>query len=146
MRFRCLWCSGCFLVRCSATARTGMVRLPCRRFSVGMARRSARQALRRIARHRVRIPIRLLIGIDRRLVAAMPPRHSPRTFVVDGTTLSMPDRPANQVAWPQSHSQKEGCGFPNHASRRLFPSGDRSVNRRERIPYPTLVFGLKNKR
>ena len=85
---------------------------PATAFAIDMARRSARQALQRIARHRVRIPIRLLIGIDRRLVAAMPPRHSPRTFVVDGTTLSMPDRPANQVAWPQSHSQKEGCGFP----------------------------------
>ena len=61
---------------------------------------------------RVRIPIRLLIGIHRHLVAAMCPRRSPRTFVVDGTTLSMPDTPANQAAWPQSRSQKEGCGFP----------------------------------
>jgi hypothetical protein len=42
----------------------------------------------------------------------MCPRRSPRTFVVDGTTLSMPDTPANQAAWPQSRSQKEGCGFP----------------------------------
>lgn len=61
---------------------------------------------------RVRIPIRLLIRIHRHLVAAMCPRRVPRTFVVDGTTLSMPDTPANQVAWPQSRSQKEGCGFP----------------------------------
>lgn len=61
---------------------------------------------------RVRIPIRLLIRIHRHLVAAMCPRRSPRTFVVDGTTLSMPDTPANQEAWPQSRSQKEGCGFP----------------------------------
>jgi hypothetical protein len=51
---------------------------------------------------RVRIPIRLLIRIHRHLVAAMCPRRVPRTFVVDGTTLSMPDTPANQVAWPQS--------------------------------------------
>lgn len=61
---------------------------------------------------RVRIPIRLLIKIHRHLVTVMCPRRSPRTFVVDGTTLSMPDTPANQVAWPQSRSQKEGCGFP----------------------------------
>jgi Transposase DDE domain len=61
---------------------------------------------------RVRIPIRLLIKIHRHLVAAMCPRRSPRTFVVDGTTLSMPDTSANQVAWPQSRSQKAGCGFP----------------------------------
>ena len=61
---------------------------------------------------RVRIPIRLLIRIHRHLVSAMCPRRGPRTFVVDGTTLSMPDTPANQVAWSQSRSQKAGCGFP----------------------------------
>lgn len=61
---------------------------------------------------RVRIPIRLLIRIHRHLVAAMRPHCSPRTSVVDGTTPSMPDTPANQEAWPQSRSQKEGCGFP----------------------------------
>jgi len=32
--------------------------------------------------------------------------------VVDGTTLSMPDTPANQAAYPQPSSQKAGCGFP----------------------------------
>ncbi|NJM37446.1 MAG: IS4 family transposase [Akkermansiaceae bacterium] len=61
---------------------------------------------------RVRIPIRLIIRIHRHLVAAMCHHRSPRTFVVDGTTLSMPDTPANQAVWPQSRSQKEGCGFP----------------------------------
>lgn len=61
---------------------------------------------------RVRIPIRLLLRIHRRLVAGMCPRRLPRTFVIDGTTISMPDTTANQAAWPQSRSQKEGCGFP----------------------------------
>jgi hypothetical protein len=32
--------------------------------------------------------------------------------IVDGTTLSMPDTPANQKVWPQLSSQKPGCGFP----------------------------------
>jgi hypothetical protein len=32
--------------------------------------------------------------------------------VVDGTGLSMPDTAANQARWPQSKSQKPGCGFP----------------------------------
>src|SRR5262249_57988328 len=32
--------------------------------------------------------------------------------VVDGTTVSMPDTPANQKAFPQSPSQKAGVGFP----------------------------------
>ena len=32
--------------------------------------------------------------------------------IVDGTTVSMPDTPANQKAYPQSASQKPGLGFP----------------------------------
>ena len=32
--------------------------------------------------------------------------------LVDGTTLSMPDTPANQAAYPQCASQKPGLGFP----------------------------------
>jgi Transposase DDE domain len=32
--------------------------------------------------------------------------------VVDGTGLSMPDTPANQKLYPQSTSQRPGCGFP----------------------------------
>jgi hypothetical protein len=32
--------------------------------------------------------------------------------VVDGTTLSLPDTPENQAAYPQPKSQKPGCGFP----------------------------------
>jgi hypothetical protein len=32
--------------------------------------------------------------------------------LVDGSTLSMPDTPANQRAYPQMRSQKPGVGFP----------------------------------
>lgn len=32
--------------------------------------------------------------------------------VVDGSTVSMPDTPMNQKAYPQPSSQAEGCGFP----------------------------------
>jgi hypothetical protein len=32
--------------------------------------------------------------------------------VVDGTTVSMPDTPANQQTFPQSRAQKAGVGFP----------------------------------
>ena len=32
--------------------------------------------------------------------------------LVDGTTVSMPDTPENQKAYPQSSSQQEGLGFP----------------------------------
>lgn len=32
--------------------------------------------------------------------------------LVDGTTVTLPDTPANQAAYPQSHNQKPGLGFP----------------------------------
>lgn len=35
-----------------------------------------------------------------------------RTLLVDGTTISMPDTPENQAAYPQSPSQADGVGFP----------------------------------
>jgi Transposase DDE domain len=46
--------------------------------------------------------------------------HSPRAWhwfgrrvrVADGTTVSMPDTPANQKAYPQSRTQRPGLGFP----------------------------------
>jgi hypothetical protein len=38
--------------------------------------------------------------------------HGKRVVLVDGSTLSMPDTPANQRAYPQSRSQRPGVGFP----------------------------------
>ena len=38
--------------------------------------------------------------------------HDRRVVIVDGTGVSMPDTSANQRVWPQSASQKPGCGFP----------------------------------
>jgi len=35
-----------------------------------------------------------------------------RVRVLDGTTVSMPDTPKNQVAFPQASTQEPGCGFP----------------------------------
>jgi hypothetical protein len=35
-----------------------------------------------------------------------------RVYLVDGTTVSMPDTPANQAAFPQPRAQKRGLGFP----------------------------------
>jgi len=32
--------------------------------------------------------------------------------IVDGTTITMPDTPENQAAWPQQKNQKPGAGFP----------------------------------
>lgn len=38
--------------------------------------------------------------------------HGRHTHLVDGTTVSTPDTPANQAAWPQPNTQKKGLGFP----------------------------------
>jgi hypothetical protein len=38
--------------------------------------------------------------------------HGHRTFLVDGSTCSMPDTPALQDAFGQSTEQRLGCGFP----------------------------------
>jgi hypothetical protein len=35
-----------------------------------------------------------------------------RVRAIDGSTVTMPDTPANQAAYPQPKSQKPGCGFP----------------------------------
>jgi hypothetical protein len=38
--------------------------------------------------------------------------HGRSVVIVDGTTVSMPDTPKNQQAYPQHPNQKPGCGFP----------------------------------
>src|SRR5438874_12625645 len=35
-----------------------------------------------------------------------------RVYLFDGTTVSMPDTPENQAAYPQVYNQKPGLGFP----------------------------------
>lgn len=38
--------------------------------------------------------------------------HQRRVQLLDGSSLSMPDTPANQAVYPQSRSQRPGVGFP----------------------------------
>jgi len=38
--------------------------------------------------------------------------HGRHVYLVDGTTVSMPDTPRNQAAYPQNPQQKQGLGFP----------------------------------
>jgi hypothetical protein len=68
---------------------------------------------------RSRLPEAVLARLTRRTGKAPQDRAPPgwrwngRTVkVVDGTTVSMPDTPANQEAFPQSRSQRPGLGFP----------------------------------
>jgi hypothetical protein len=68
---------------------------------------------------RDRLPEEVLHGLVRdtgRQIEDESPRtwswHGRKVRVVDGSTLTMPDTPENQAAYPQSKSQKPGCGFP----------------------------------
>jgi hypothetical protein len=49
---------------------------------------------------------------DRLLPAGQQLWYGLRPKVIDGTTVSLPDTPQNQAAYPQSRTQKPGCGFP----------------------------------
>lgn len=69
---------------------------------------------------RLRLPLDLLQRL-RHAIAALANRLLPEAQqlwfglcpkVIDGTTTTMPDTPQNQRAYPQSRSQKPGCGFP----------------------------------
>ena len=70
-------------------------------------------------RARNRLPLDMVSTLARytgRQIAARAPdawhwRGRP-VRLVDGTTVTLPDTPANQAAYPQSHNQKPGLGFP----------------------------------
>lgn len=55
--------------------------------------------------------LRVLDFVAGRL-AGVEPGACGRTLLVDGTTVVLPDTPENQRRYPQSRSQKPGCGFP----------------------------------
>jgi hypothetical protein len=70
-------------------------------------------------RARQRLPLEMAIELTRetgRLLCTRAPsgwRWRGRTVkLVDGSTISMPDTPENQVCFPQPSSQAEGVGFP----------------------------------
>lgn len=70
-------------------------------------------------RARQRLPIEMVAGLARRTAERMD-EHTPgiwrwrgrRVRIIDGTTVSMPDTPANQARYPQQRRQQPGLGFP----------------------------------
>ena len=61
------------------------------------------------------VPQWLLLEMARECESQLPDEwrwKGRRTFLVDGSTLSMPDTPANQATYPQPSSQAKGLGFP----------------------------------
>jgi hypothetical protein len=69
------------------------------------------------ARHKLsetvlrRLAVDLADGCERQLDQARL-WHGRHVKLVDGTTVSMPDTPENQEAYPQARTQQEGLGFP----------------------------------
>jgi len=68
---------------------------------------------------RLRLPLKTIKDINAHLVARLQANtptdalwRGRRVKLVDGTGISMPDTAANQAIYPQSSSQKPGCGFP----------------------------------
>jgi hypothetical protein len=69
---------------------------------------------------RLRLPPKTIKDINAHLVARLQANtptdtlwRGRRVKLVDGTGISMPDTAANQALYPQSNSQKPGCGFPS---------------------------------
>jgi len=76
---------------------------------------------------RAKIPLDVMDKINAHLVDRIQSHiphdqlwHGRHVKLVDGTGLSMPDTPANQAQWPQSKSQKPGCGFPSMSLTGIF--------------------------
>lgn len=69
-------------------------------------------------RARQRLPESLLAHLAKGVAARTQDAPAPALWkghavrVVDGTTVSMPDTPANQAAFPQTRRQQPGLGFP----------------------------------
>lgn len=62
---------------------------------------------------RSRLPVRMLRRVIEHITGMLSASGSGgRTLVVDGSAVTMPDTPENQIKYPQHGTQKPGCGFP----------------------------------
>ncbi len=73
----------------------------------------------RYCRARAKLPVavvqRLVYAVGDQLEGRVPTDwlwHGRHVKLGDGTTVTAPDTPENQAAWPQSRSQKPGFGYP----------------------------------
>ena len=79
---------------------------------------------------RARLPLALFRAVLRHLVRALVPQtetdglwRGHRTFLIDGSSFSMPDTPALQEHFGQPGGQSPGCGFPVARILALFHAG-----------------------
>jgi hypothetical protein len=109
-----------FLSQChdaDQSLRQAVARLVAHRVAQGEAESSSNTGA--YCKARQRLPEKVLADLTRhtgrQLLRAAPAAwswHGRDVKIVDGSTASMPDTPANQKAYPQMASQKPGIGFP----------------------------------
>jgi hypothetical protein len=112
-----LWVFLSQVLDADTSCRQAVARFCAWRASIGLPACSADASAYCKARQRLpeRVLARLSRFTGRRLQEEAPAgwRWRGRTIqVVDGTTVSMPDTPANRTAYPQMRSQRPGVGFP----------------------------------
>jgi hypothetical protein len=99
------------------SCRAAVARLVAHRVARGRKPCSARTGA--YCQARARLPERFFSGVACAVGRALDDKAKPawlwqgrRVYLFDGTTVSMPDTPENQAAYPQVYNQKPGLGFP----------------------------------
>jgi len=99
------------------SCRAAVARLIAHRFSQGQSECSAETSA--YCQARKRLPKKFFSDVTRQTGQALDEQAQSdwlwkdrRVYLFDGSTVSMPDTPENQNAYPQHDSQKPGLGFP----------------------------------
>ncbi len=99
------------------SCRAAVARLIAHRVSRG--RRPCSAETGAYCQARKRLPEKFFSGVARHVGKALDDGVDPAwlwkgrpVYMFDGTTVSMPDTPENQAAYPQVYNQKPGLGFP----------------------------------
>lgn len=99
------------------SCRAAVARLIAHRFSQGQGTCSAKTGA--YCQARKRLPEKFFSAVTCLVGRALDAKANPqwlwkgrRVYLFDGTTVSMPDTPENQQAYPQTYNQKPGLGFP----------------------------------
>ena len=99
------------------SCRAAVARLIAHR--VGRGQRSCSPETGAYCQARKRLPEKFFSQIARGVGRSLNDKVDPKwlwkgrhVYMFDGTTVTMPDTPANQAAYPQVYNQKPGLGFP----------------------------------
>lgn len=112
-----LWVFLAQILSADHSCRAAVARLIAHRISWGKSPCSSETGA--YCQARKRLPEKFFSAVARLVGRKMDSKVDPkwlwkgrRVYMFDGSTVSMPDTPANQAAYPQPCSQKAGVGFP----------------------------------